>query len=380
MHVAGTNGKGSTVAMLEALYGGRHETVACYTSPHVQRYNERIRINGKQLGDAEIVDSLRVVEAAREGLPLTYFEFGTLAALVAFAEHAADVLILEIGLGGRLDAVNALDPDGAVITNISLDHCDWLGPDIESIAQEKAGVMRGGIPVVFATEPVPEAIVSTARKLGSQLLLAGRDFTVRRGDDGWQYRAGTWSLEGLRPPSLRGAFQLDNAAGALALYVALEGSSGIDADRVNAAFSSLAVPGRLQRIDDERRWLLDVAHNPRAAEVLAQALRDLYPNERLVAVAGILADKDVTGIVQALLPQVPVWIAVPAVSPRALAAHRLAAQIAAAGDVPCRVASSVADGLSCARRFSTAEDLIVVTGSFFTVGPALDILRPASAD
>ncbi len=187
LHVAGTNGKGSTVAMLEGLYAAGGSCVASYTSPHVLRYNERMRVAGRELDDAEIVAAFATVEAARQGTPLTYFEFGTLAALVAFAARGADAWILEIGLGGRLDAVNAVDPDGVVITNVALDHCDWLGPDVESIGREKAGVMRPGIPAVFAGGTLPDSVAARARELGTRLLVAGRDYRYAADAGGWRY-------------------------------------------------------------------------------------------------------------------------------------------------------------------------------------------------
>ncbi|ANO50897.1 bifunctional folylpolyglutamate synthase/dihydrofolate synthase [Woeseia oceani] len=376
LHVAGTNGKGSTVAMLEALYLQRGDSVACYTSPHVVRYNERMRIQGQVLEDAEIVASLRRVEAVRDGIPLTYFEFGTLAAFVAFALRRADVWVLEIGLGGRLDAVNALDPDAAVITNISLDHCDWLGPDTESIAREKAGVMRRGIPVVYAAAQPPAAIVRIAEELAARLYVAGRDYEVSAEGGSWSYSGAEFSFTGLRKPGLHGRFQIDNAAGALTLYTLLEGV--IDPATVDRAFARLRLQGRMQRIDTTRHWLLDVAHNPGAAQVLAATLREEYPGRRLIFVMGVLADKDLAGILQPVVALADAWIAVTPANPRALPASALAARIANVANIPCRIANSVAEGLGIAERIAGDDDLVVVTGSFFTVGPATEVLVPAA--
>ena len=375
IHVAGTNGKGSTVAMLEQLYAARNEAVACYTSPHVVRYNERVRVRGRMLSDAQIVASLRRVEEVRGDVPLTYFEFGTLAAFVAFAASDAGVWVLEIGLGGRLDAVNALDPDGAIITNISLDHCDWLGPDTESIAREKAGVMRAAIPVVYAAPDPPAAILDVADSQGARLLVAGRDYHVCRTDTGWSYSDATHSFTKLCMPSLRGRFQMYNAAGALTLFMALDEAPAPSA--VDRAFGSLQIMGRMQRIDTKRHWLLDVAHNPRAAEVLADTLREDYPGRRFIFVLGILADKDMPGILKALLPLADAWVAVTPHSARALPASRLAAHIAASSGRPCRIAASVAEGLEIAEEISSGGELLVVSGSFFTVGPAIEVLVTA---
>ena len=380
VHVAGTNGKGSTVAMLEGLYAAAGRRVACYTSPHVLRYNERMRVAGRELSDADIIAAFEAVEAARRGMPLTYFEYGTLAALVAFAAAGADVWVLEIGLGGRLDAVNAIDPDGVVITNVSLDHCDWLGPDIESIAREKAGVLRAGIPAVFAGDGLPLAIADEALRLGTELRVAGRDYRYAAVGGGWRFEGRGIALGELQPPSLAGEFQFANAAGALALFAALEGAAGIDAGFVARSFGRLRMTGRLQRIDGERRWLLDVAHNPGAAAVLAAELARERPAGRLLAVTGILADKDVDGILRPLLPLVDRWFAVTAESPRALPAVRLGAAVAAASGRSCRVVPDIAEALDVATRLSGPDDLLLVTGSFFTVGPALRALDPVTPD
>ncbi len=375
IHVAGTNGKGSTAAMLEAIFTGAGTRVGCYTSPHVRRYNERMRVQGRELDDDTIVAAFRVVEAARQKVILTYFEFGTLAALAAFAKAGADVLVLEIG-----DAVNAIDPDAAIITNITLDHCDWLGDNVESIAVEKAGVMRRGIPVVYGSDQVPAAIIAEAARHGADLRLAGRDF--RYGDDGksWHWHGRTQSLGSLQRPALAGAFQLQNAAAVLAVIEALGLEAMLDASSVNAAMQRLSLPGRLQRIQGHRRWLLDVAHNPDAARVLGASLPAITASGRLVAVFGVLADKDVDGIMAPLSNIVDTWIAVPADSPRALSPEALASRVANRCNKPCRIADSIAAGLALAASLTSADDQILVTGSFYTVGPALESLDDMEPD
>jgi len=380
IHVAGTNGKGSTAAMLEAMFNGMGMRVGCYTSPHVRRFNERMRVRGQELDDDTIVAAFRAVEAARQKVILTYFEFGTLAALAAFAKAGTDVLVLEIGLGGRLDAVNAIDPDAAIITNVTLDHRDWLGDDIESIAVEKAGVMRRGIPVVYGSAQVPAAIIAEATRHGADLRLAGRDFRYSDNEGSWRWHGRTQTLDGLQKPALAGAFQLQNAAAALAVIEALGLDEMLDAPSVNAAMQRLSLPGRLQRIDGHRRWLLDVAHNPDAARVLGATLPAINASGRLVAVFGVLADKDVDGIVAPLCDAVDTWIAVPADSTRALAPEALAARVANHCDKPCRIADSIAAGLALAASLTSADDPILVTGSFYTVGPALACLDEMEAD
>jgi len=379
VNVAGTNGKGSTVAMLEGLYRQRGERVACYTSPHVLRYNERLRVAGRELDDAAIVNAFERVEAARRGTRLTYFEYGTLAALAAFAEAGAGTWILEIGLGGRLDAVNAVDPDGALITNVSLDHCEWLGPDIESIAREKAAVMRPGRPAVFGAMPAPAALVRHADAIGADLRLAGRDYRYAAAGETWRFAGRDVAVDGLARPSLAGDFQLANAAATLALVEALEGADTLDGAAADAAFGALELPGRLQTLETGgRRFLIDVAHNPAAAHALAGELARRRRDGRLIAVLGILADKDAEGLVGPLLPLVDRFVATTPESTRALEATELARRIALLSGKPCRIAAGVADALALAAKLAGPEDTILVSGSFYLVGPALQRLSPAA--
>lgn len=373
IHIAGTNGKGSSAAMLEALYLADGERVGCYTSPHVLRFNERMRVAGEPLDDARILSALRSVEAVRGDIPLTFFEYTTAAALVAFANAGTSVLVLEIGLGGRLDAVNAVDPDAALITNIGFDHCDWLGCDLDSIAREKAGVMRQGRPVIFAAATMPAAIEQVAADRRARLYRAGRDFSYNVSGHRWTWRFGEASLADLKPPALRGRFQYDNAAGALATYVCLEGVAKLTAAEVNRAWSELCLPGRLQSFGE--RWLLDVAHNPLAATELALELQRQFPDGGITAVIGALKDKDSAGLLQPLLPVVANWVSVTPHSARSLAARSLAAQIATAANKPCYIASDIDDALAIAERIAEPQHGLLVTGSFFVVGPALASLQ-----
>ena len=379
LHVAGTNGKGSCAAMLESMLLGSGVRVGCYTSPHVLRYNERIRVDGRAVDDAQILDAFVQVEARRNGVPLTYFEYGTLAAMVVFAARAADELVLEIGLGGRLDAVNAIEPDGAIITNITLEHCDWLGDDVESIAREKAGVMRRGKPVIFGATAVPASIISEAERIGADLWLSGRDFLHATEPAGtWQWQGRTVAIDGLARPSLHGTFQLQNASAVLALLEAQQLTPLLTRERIDAAFNRLEIPGRFQQLTTRCQWLLDVAHNPDAASVLGQSLSEMAtssPAGCTTAVIGVLADKDLPGILQPLLPHVDRWVAVTAESPRALPARELAQRVAQIADKPCLVADNIATAVAHLEESASARDLLLVTGSFFTVGPALAWLQ-----
>jgi len=381
IHVAGTNGKGSSVAMLEALFMRVGERVGTYTSPHVHVYNERIRINATPISDGEIISAFERVEAARQDVSLTYFEFGTLAALVAFEASKADTVILEVGMGGRLDAVNAVEPDGGIITNVSLDHCDWLGEDIDSIAAEKAGILRSEKPFIFGALHVPEPIVTSAEKLGADLRRLGRDFDYEPGSgssDNWAWSGRRSNLNSLRVPALAGMFQLQNAAAVLALVEALGLDELLDRRLINEAFGQLELAGRCQFVQTDRKWLLDVAHNPEAASVLSDFLADTSSGGRTIAVIGILQDKDLGGIVSPLLDVVDAWVAVRAEGARSIAACEVAARIANLSDKPCLVAKSLPDAMQYAGDQTSTDDLILVTGSFYVVGPALQWLKGAA--
>jgi dihydrofolate synthase/folylpolyglutamate synthase len=375
LHVAGTNGKGSTVAMLQAIFLQNGASVGAYTSPHVLEYNERIRVNGTPASDQDILAAFERVENARNGTPLTYFEYGTLAALVVFAEHGVENLLLEVGMGGRLDAVNVVDPDAALITNVSLDHCDWLGNDIETIAREKAGIMRAGKPVVFAATSVPVNILTSAEEISARLLLAGRDYRWSVNDDGsWNWSGLQTRLDGLSRPGLPGEFQYGNAAGALALLEAAGLEDLLVAEKVSSALASVSLMGRMQRVSNDRNWLLDVAHNPAAALVLAETLGSDGFAGRTVAIIAMLDDKDVEDVVLLLESVVDRWIAVTADSSRAIPAAELGRVIANVSNKACLVAGSLGEALHFAREVTSADDRILITGSFYLVGPALETL------
>jgi dihydrofolate synthase/folylpolyglutamate synthase len=373
INVAGTNGKGSSVAMLEAIL--RHDGVrtGCYTSPHIIRYNERIRIDGESASDADIIAALERVEAVRGDIPLTYFEFGTLAALVAFDRAGVAAWVLEVGMGGRLDAVNAIDPDASLITNVSLDHCAWLGNDVESIAREKAGVMRRAKPAVFGSLTLPRAISNFAAESGADLLVAGDDFTwkVGQGDPStWNWHGRRSELIGLQQPALPGDTQIANASAVLAVFEALGLDHLLNAARVSEALESITLQGRFQQIGD--RWILDVAHNPGAAEVLAAHLQARQTGGHITAIVGMLGDKDLAGFITPLTPFVDAWIAVSLPGSRAQSAGKLAPRIANLTGKPCLIVDDPEDAFRLADDRAGEHDLILVTGSFHVVGPALN--------
>lgn len=373
-HIAGTNGKGSSVAMLEAVLRSSGTRVGSFMSPHISRYNERVRIDGNEASDAQIVAAFERIEAARGGQELTYFEFGTLAALVVFAETGIDTAILEVGMGGRLDAVNAVEPDAGLITNISLDHCDWLGNDIETIALEKAGIMRKNKPVIFGAREVPQSILRHADEIGAHLLAAGRDFDWSSDGSQWSWRGSKHRLDGLDLPALPGEHQVGNAAAVLALIESAGLEDLLHKELINKALGHVRLDGRMQELEFGANWLLDVAHNPAAAAGLANTLSAEPHTARTVAIIGMLDDKDVEGVVRSLADQVDYWIAVTADSPRAIDARELARQVANTTNAACQVADSLDAAIGLAQELTTPADRVLVTGSFYLVGPVLERL------
>jgi dihydrofolate synthase/folylpolyglutamate synthase len=354
-----------------------------YTSPHLVRYQERIRIGGIPVADARLVAAFERVEAARAGVPLTYFEYGTLAALASFAEAGCDTWLLEVGLGGRLDAVNALDADVAVVTTIGLDHQEWLGDSIEAIAAEKAGIFRHGRPALYGDAPVPLAIRARAEALGADLRLQGQHFGVERAGDGswaWYGPDGGSSprLAGLAAPPHWTDAQFRNASVALAALAMLAVPVGLTAELLNPVLCRSAPPGRFQRVQREQEWVLDVAHNPQAAGVLRQQLGTLpAPPARpgaLTVVLALLADKAAAGFVRELRDLPARWIVSGVEDPRASSEERMRGALAEAGIADAAWAASPAAAFEMARRLTPAGGRILVCGSFRIVAPALEWL------
>jgi dihydrofolate synthase/folylpolyglutamate synthase len=378
--VAGTNGKGSSVAMCSALLRAAGQRVGAYTSPHLYHFRERIEIDARAASDQDIVAAFAQIESCRDDLALTYFEYTTLAAVLLFAAAELDVWILEIGLGGRLDASNAIEPTASLITTISLDHCEWLGDTVEQIATEKAGIMRADTTTVFADADMPAAIGHEATKLGAHLLRNGLDYSYSTdGDRRWSWRYGSRELTGLLRPGMRGEPQLSNAAGVLSLLASNGFGNVLGTSLVNRVLPELKLAGRLQRVRlNGRNWLFDVAHNAAAAEVLAAALADDLSSadcgRKSIAIVGVMQEKDVEGVLEPLLPHIDRWIAVAADNRRALATNLLARRVANASGRACLEANDIGQALEFARRISAENDRIVVTGSFLIVGPALKAL------
>jgi dihydrofolate synthase/folylpolyglutamate synthase len=374
--VGGTNGKGSTCAFLEAILRASGYRVGMYTSPHLLRYNERVRIEGREATDAQLVAAFERVEAARAGTSLTYFEFGTLAAALLFHEAALDVAVLEVGLGGRLDAVNLFDPDCAVVASIGLDHMDYLGPTRESIGLEKAGIFRGGRPAVVADSDPPASLLDHARRIDAQVRLIERDFGVRAGDGEWTY----WSAQGRRAglpwPALRGEYQLVNAAAALAALECLHGQVPVDTGAIRRGLVEVELPGRFQVLPGRPTVVLDVAHNPHAAERLRDSLMRMGTFGTTYAVLGMLKDKDVAGVARTLATLVDRWVLAPLPGARGASTEDLRGQLTIAGvAAPMEACTSVAAAYRHAQEQARADDRILVFGSFHTVGDVLALTR-----
>ena len=371
--VGGTNGKGSCVATIAALLAAGGYRVATFTSPHLVDYRERIRVDGVPVSAASLVAAFERIADALGTDTLTFFEFNTLAALLVFETACPDALVLEVGMGGRLDAVNVVDPDVALIVSVGLDHMEWLGPDVESIGREKAGILRAGRPAVVGTPTPPRSVLEVADAVGADLRLRGRDFDATARDDGrWDYRDRDGRLDALPEPGLTGVAQVGNAAVALAALRALASRLPLARAAVERGLAGVRLAGRFQRLTDPRgfQWVLDVAHNEDSARTLATNLRQWSVSGRTLAVCGMLADKDVGQVAGQLGDVVDRWYAASTDGPRGLAAAELAARAAGAG-VTMDPAGGVVTALEAAAAAARPGDRVVVFGSFHTVGPAI---------
>jgi len=372
--VGGTNGKGSACAYLDAILRAAGYETGLFTSPHLARYNERIRVGGREIADQALLAAFAEIDAARGDISLTFFEWNTLAAFLAFAHARVDVAVLEVGMGGRLDAVNLLDADAAAVVSVGLDHCEWLGNTVEAIGLEKAGIFRAGRPAVFGSRLMPRSVAAHAAAIGARLRRLGTDFDYVERADGWDYVGFGSRRRELPLPALAGASQLGNAAAALAVLESVEPALLVPDEAVRTGLRTVRLAGRFQVIPGQPEWILDVAHNAEAAASLAASLAARPHAGRTVAVCGILADKDVEAIVAALAPQVSRWIAVGLDGPRALLPAELAHRIRRAGANSVVAVADVAAGLAQARVDCGPGDRAVVFGSFLAVGPALTAL------
>ncbi|MBS0365275.1 MAG: bifunctional tetrahydrofolate synthase/dihydrofolate synthase [Proteobacteria bacterium] len=384
--IAGTNGKGSTVAHAAALLEACGCSTGMFTSPHFLRYNERIRVRGQEVDDEALLRAFREIEAARGEVTLTFFEYNTLAALWLFREQQVDAAVLEVGLGGRLDATNLIDADVAVIASVGFDHRDWLGDTLEAIGTEKAGIARAGRPLVLGSADMPGSVHATATRLGAPEYIAGRDFRWGSGAGGWEYMGPGGHFTDLPPSALAGSIQYRNAATAIAAVALLQEAAArtgrtrgraLDTAAVTRALRSVRLAGRFQVVPGEVEWILDIAHNEPAAQVLAQLLSERPlpgAGARTVAVVGVLADKDALAIGNALRAQFAHWVVCSLPGPRGSDAAQTAARLGLPAGA-ATLADSIEAGCAAARRLARPGDRVVVCGSVHAVGPALGVLQ-----
>ena len=371
--VAGTNGKGSTCSMIESIARAAGYRVGLYIKPHLVHFEERCRVNGAPVSADSLCEDFEVVERSRGEVALTTFEFSTLAIMQRLSREPLDLVILEVGLGGRYDAVNAIDADCSVITSIDLDHTEFLGPDRESIGREKAGILRTGRPGIVSDPMPPQSIIDTGLEVGADLWLNGRDFNHQGDRQQWSWSGRGRRYHALAYPALRGANQLLNASGAIAALESLRERLPITAQAVRLGLASVDLQGRFQIVPGQPAMVLDVAHNPQAVSALALNLDQMGFFPRTLAVFGAMRDKDLAGVMARIAPLIDHWHLTDLPLPRAATADELAAQLRTLqGDkASCSTHASPTDALAAALVGANPTDRIVVFGSFYTVGGVL---------
>lgn len=375
--VAGTNGKGSAVALCESILRAAHYSVGSYTSPHLFAYNERIRLNGHNISDARLCEAFEKIDQARGDVRLTYFEFGTLAALLIFAEENPDVVVLEVGLGGRLDAVNVIDADVALITTVDVDHVDWLGHDIETIAAEKAGILRAHRPAVYGGLRLPRSVQQKADNVKATLFAAGRDYIFQSvGPDLWQFIGPDVRYPDLPRPALKGDFQSQNAAAVIMALSQLQSRLPVSEQAIIDGLQQVSLPGRFQCLRQNPTVIVDVAHNPQAAQSIASMLQQQVIAGKTLAVIAMLSDKAIDEVVALLDPEVDAWFTAGLTVPRGLDADSMAKAVKALrSDVKLWPSQTVVDACRQAMQHATPQDRIIVFGSFYTVTEACNYFK-----
>ena len=373
--IGGTNGKGSVTAMIESIASAAGIKVCTYTSPHITRYNERIRINGHEVDDARLCEAFERIDQARGKQALTYFEFGTLATIDLFMRAGPGLVLLEVGLGGRLDAVNIMQPDVSVISSIDIDHTDWLGDNREAIGFEKAGIMRRHKPVICGDPAPPQSCVQHAFSLSANLRVLQRDFTATRTEAGWRFEADGYASMNLPVPALRGAFQLGNAASAIMALLMLGERVPVDVDSISTGLKTVCLAGRLEHVRDTPQVIIDVAHNTQAVAAVISHLKSQPCLGQTRVIIAMLADKPVSAVIGQLAPLVDAWYSAGlSVVNRGLDAHSMAELIACApehsGDVKLCASDTVEQACDAAMRDAAPQDRIIVLGSFHTVAAA----------
>lgn len=365
--IGGTNGKGSCVALLEQIGLAAGYKVGAYTSPHLLKYNERIRINNTDVTDEALCEAFAQIDQIRGHITLTYFEFSTLAALLLFKQNDIDFLVLEVGMGGRLDAVNIVDPDIGLISTIALDHMEWLGPDRESIGREKAGIMRPHKPVICGDFNVPLSIKNHAQQIQAKLFIPEKDFSYHEQENSWSWSSQNQTINNLPLPRI----ELQNAASVLMAVELIQPK--IPATAIVEGLRKVFVPGRFQKMDEKPERIFDVAHNPAAAALLAKQLQKTAKKGRTLAVIGMLKDKDQVGTVTPLLSQIDSWYVGGLNLPRGGSAKDLAAILTKEGAKQVHDYETVTSAYLAALKNANPEDRVIIFGSFYTVAEAMQV-------
>lgn len=373
--VAGTNGKGSTVAYLESIYSSAGYSTACYSSPHIKQYNERVRIAGQMVSDQQLIEAFEAVEKARNNIQLTYFEFGTLAALSIFMQCNPDVIILEVGLGGRLDAVNIVPADISIITSITLDHTEWLGDSVDKIAVEKAGIARNSKPLIIGQLQVPPGLIDKATDIGADLYRSGHEFSHSQGAESWRWWMGESCYDPLPFPTMLGNHQLENCAAALCAIELLAETLPVSIKHIHSGLSSIQLAGRYECVADRPSIILDVAHNVAAAAALAKTLEQHPVAGKTHAIFAMQSNRELEPFLQSLIRQVDRWYLCELENGLGHSPEQMRQSIgdidSAAKIVEC---CSVTQALEIAAQDTQPDGRIIITGSFYTVAEARKIL------
>ena len=374
--VAGTNGKGSSVTMMEAILGNSGYKTGCYTSPHLIRYNERIKLDGVEVSDEMLCESFSRIDHARGDISLTYFEFGTLAALDIFHQANVDVALLEVGLGGRLDAVNCLDADVALVTSVDLDHMQWLGPDRETIGREKAGIFRGDKSAICSDPHPPETVLQYAEEIGATLYIPGRDFNYQLSEDHWSWQWDSVIYENLPRPDQYNSCQIQNAAGVLMVLNTLTSKLPIKAGAIEKGLENFSLIGRFQMLTEGTQIILDVAHNNQSAKMLVHNLKQFPNSGKTHIIIGMLKDKDRNSILGELIEIADYWHTVTISNSRGTDSETIKNELLDLGvTVPISESDTVANTFLKLQKETGMHDRIVVTGSFLSVGDAIKYLE-----
>lgn len=370
--VAGTNGKGSCVAYLEAIYRAQGYRVGAYTSPHILKYNERIKIDGRPVGDDIICQAFERIEKVRDNISLSYFEFGTLAALDIFSRADLDIQLLEVGLGGRLDAVNIVEPDVAIISSIGIDHVAWLGETREAIGYEKAGIFRKSVPAVIGDPLPPNSLVQVAGDKEASFYAIGKDFGYTKQQNDWLWFSGEKRLSHLPEPALKGEHQYRNASAVIMAITQLADRLPVNEQSIRLGLENVQLPGRFQLLEGDIPVLLDVGHNPEAVRTLVEYLNQNFPNRRIHAIFSMMRDKDIAEVLRIMNPVVYDWFFAPLTNVRA-ATEALMREIFSqhAMDNVSFGYAGFADAFTSAKKQAGKGDLLLVFGSFFLVSDCL---------